>query len=822
MSIPTKRVRPRLADLAFVTYLAPLFNGRRVAVVGSTSGDLARRVRLLGAHTVVSFGGVGEDLAVRALTPGALASFHGRLDVILVPDASAVPSLVAVLDEARRALGSDGLVALGADPQDSPRPLESFDRSGPDYSSLVSLCTERFAEVRVAGRGPFVGYQLAALDEPATGVSLDTRLIDGDPPRPEGFIALASDSPIALDPLAVVQIPETVLDALRDGATAELDAQLKDKDQKLKDLEQASAERWVKLQRLEHGVKELEDENRKSRDKVVRLSKDLEDERKLRQRIELDQKMVRAVPELPRAPDPELARLREALSRAESERDTARVELTSVRSAQQTAADAQTAALTELNLRLSASEAAVVVAQGELDKLHTALASADTHVRALELELDETQQSEAALVAELGESSPRGTVREGELARQLESEREARMGLETEYQRLESELHRVSTELRRTEAARATAAEAVLELARSTQLRRSETDLAALRTAQGENATLRSQRDGLVSRVELLEKQLVDAVGAIQQLTWRGDELVAELAARPAIVELAPSPTVMMVRDDRDDARIAGALRGMTSRARELEQQVIELDRALAQSEKVREGLVHEVSLARDDAAKTVALNVGLEARVVRGAMELEGARSGYNRRVVELEHEVDKLLKAVEIAGQQASYENEEMLRVRIEELSLVRANAQGMQYRLDELERAVAVTNGVGKVAEADRARAESIAAARARIEALTTERDALGDKLDAVTAERDALAQEVAMGGDGVTDGARVEGVLADLSVTAERLARTEEKLDALRGALDAARGGISAMLADGRGALVAPELMSILRESDVSVG
>lgn len=31
------------------------------------------------------------------------------------------------------------------------------------------------------GRGPFVGYTLATLDEGSDDVTLDTRLIDGDP-----------------------------------------------------------------------------------------------------------------------------------------------------------------------------------------------------------------------------------------------------------------------------------------------------------------------------------------------------------------------------------------------------------------------------------------------------------------------------------------------------------------------------------------------------------------------------------------------------------------------------------------------------------------
>jgi hypothetical protein len=298
-------LRPRLADLALVTYLAPILQGRRVAVAGTTSGEVAQRLRALGAHTVVCFGGVGEDIAVRALTPGSIAAFHGKLDILVVPDATAVPSLVAVLDEARRALGSDGVVVVGAEAPNGPRLMEPTGRDGATaYHDLYDLCAARFANVRMVGRGPFVGYTLATFDDGSDRVALDTRLIDGDPARPESFIAVASDSAVALDPMALVQVPDALLETLREAGVRALREQLQEREQKLKEVEAASAERWVKIQRFEHGVKELEEENRKAREKVVRATKELEDERKLRQRVELEAQMSRRAPELPKTPRP--------------------------------------------------------------------------------------------------------------------------------------------------------------------------------------------------------------------------------------------------------------------------------------------------------------------------------------------------------------------------------------------------------------------------------------------------------------------------------------------------------------------------------------
>ena len=146
----------RLADLALAAYLAPLFAGRRVGVVGTRSGEVALRARALGAASVVCFGGVGEDLAVRALVPGAIAGFQGRLDVLVVPDANAVPSLVAVLDEARRALGSEGVVVVASEPPEGPPALEpSTGAAALAYHDLHELCARRFAQVQMLGRGPF-------------------------------------------------------------------------------------------------------------------------------------------------------------------------------------------------------------------------------------------------------------------------------------------------------------------------------------------------------------------------------------------------------------------------------------------------------------------------------------------------------------------------------------------------------------------------------------------------------------------------------------------------------------------------------------------
>lgn len=809
-------LRARLADHALLAYLSPLFAGRRIAVVGTSSGDVAHRARALGAHTVISFGGVAEDIAVRALTPGAIAAFHGKLDVIVVPDATAVPSLVAVLDEARRALGSDGILVVGAEPEDAPVPMEVSGRSSPvGFAQLHELCAARFGEVRMVGRGPFVGYTLATLDEAAEGVALDTRLVDGDPPRPEAFIAVASDSAVALEALAVVQVAPEVLHTLRSAARGDLEAKVAERDQKLKDVEQASAERWVKLQRLEHGLKELEDEHRKARDKAVRLQKELEDERKLRQRIELDAQMTRRAPELPKGPDlqPELDRVKSSLAGTEARAASLAADL----AAAQARVAAAEGALEESKARVKALGAEVMNVEAALD-------AALKREGDLQRELDETQATEAELREQLDELAARPepapvVIREpapavkadgpskaehAALQAALESERAARAQAEAEFQRAEALLAERATELQRAEALHQLAVEAAKELSLTVQRGGLPAEeLAALRAGLSEAHRARARA---ADERDALEAQLLAVAGEAQQLRWK----LAEAAA--ATVPAAEAESPQLAEWEVKEARYEGMLRGLSARVRECEAQLVELDRALAEE---RAGREHDRALlfdARNEVSRLYSLNVSLEGRILQRGLELEGARSGFQRRVAELELEVERLVQALSVSGAQATQELSASLTARANAHDLQVAESQGLRMRLDEAER--------------------SLSAPRASV--------AVAVDTSALEAEVASLKRELSEAEEGAEElqgvQFRLERAMRDLEATARRLAETEETLgharseavvlrarggreESLRGAVEGARRGISGLLADGRGALLAPELMGILRALEV---
>ncbi len=871
----------RFADLALVTYLAPVLVGRRVAVVGPSSGDVTRRVRALGAASVVALGGVGEDIAVRALTPGAIAGLHGRVDVIVVPDAGAVPSLVAVLDEARRALGSEGVVVVASQPTDNGS-MEVGGRVGPDFHDLYDLCAGRFAQVRMFGRGPFVGYTVAALDDAAPDVALDTRLMDGDPPRPEGFIAVASDTAVTLDPMAVVQVPGEVLDALREAASAGLREELTRRDQKLKEVETASAERWVRIQRYEHGIKELEEETRKTRERAVRLSKDLEDERKLRQRIELEAQMVRRAPELPKAPDlePELRRVKEhttgverALAAAQSE---ARATTEKASAATRELAvlrdqlSASRARIDDLVRELDETQAVEVDLRGQLDEaLEQNESGASTEaMAALATERDASRREADALRREIAEA-------------RTASERDTgSREIEADYQRLERELAARAGEvagLRRDVVARD---ESIRELAFTVaeNLGRPAVEVGAEWKWRFEEAArvhealveqaeaVAIENAALRARTEVLEAQAVTLAGEAQQAVWRVQEM--ELArGRGGDAE----PTIAGLR--RDLGALDAALAGMTQRARQSEEASAGLVRMV---EEERAGRVHErarVDEMHAELARMNALAAGLETRAEHLAGELAGAREGFLRRGKELEAEVERLVQALAIAGAAASDDVSERVEVLARELAVQRAEAQGVAYRLREAEAALAARSGAAKTVSAlasalddDDGDPQDDAASRFRLDQLLADLSATAERLAemeeayvrvqdahaAALAEIDALRTapppiEEAKLRAAVEDyhsrvvqeEARAQVLTAALADRDEKLERFERQVVSevaairhtlsdeqrvnrtLRSSLEVVRAGLSSILIEGRGAVVAHDLVLLLRQIEGAV-
>lgn len=560
----TPSARTRYSDHALAAYMAPLFQGRRVAVIGPTSGELARRCRALGAASAVSFGGQGDGIAVRPLTPGSLRGFRGRLDVVIVPEAGLVP-LRGVLEEARHALGQDGVLAV-ASVGSVDRKLEAGSRErGPDYHGLYDALARDFSVVRMVGRGSFVGYALAALDGGDEGegesVALDTRLMPDDSDGAEGFIAIAGDRAFALDPMAVVQVPaaevlaateqvvqrdprdpglvderdraraelarttaelgsaQTAL-ASAEGLRDELRGELATRDNRVRELENSAAERWVQLQRLEHQYKELDEEARKARDRAVRLAKDLDDERKLRQRVELETQMQlnrRATDLSPRAADgAELVRSRERIEQLERELSAWRSKVDGlVRELDETQA-------TEGELRAQVDDAKkrVKKAGDDRQRAQEEIVGLTERVRAAEARVVEVEAKASATPAPV--ESPKGVDH---------AEYEA---LQAEYERLEKSLRERASEVTLLRGQLSERDAAVRELAFAV-------DVAERSEAAVERQRLRDQASALAGVNAALT---VETRGLLEQNARLRDELARaadELTRAKEAVATAPT-----------------------------------------------------------------------------------------------------------------------------------------------------------------------------------------------------------------------------------------------------------------------------------------
>ncbi len=393
----------RNASIALAPYVEALVVGKRVAVLGDVTLNLAEELASRGARLVHAYdpesSRVAEALARRAPAfgspaagrPGGRGVVHallsddlgvrdGAFDAVLIPDLSLFSDRQEIVRRARKLVAKTGVVIARSPNPDAKRVwLRSEAKSGNGtpalgYYEMFDLLSLQFPVVRMVGQAPFFGYALvdfAPTKEP--DVSFDASLMLGTE-EPESFVAIASDRHVAIDPYVVIELPvddalapalaakesvaagpssvrdvhrapndnlhmaemqarvvlmEAELDDLRaekmnlltalDGAQkAESEARslvqknleksneraLEAEAARLKELESRAGDEHVRAERLTHKVRDLEEELVHQRDRAQRLTKQLDDEKRARQKAEIELGMTRGLsrPE----PDPEL------------------------------------------------------------------------------------------------------------------------------------------------------------------------------------------------------------------------------------------------------------------------------------------------------------------------------------------------------------------------------------------------------------------------------------------------------------------------------------------------------------------------------------
>jgi hypothetical protein len=296
--------------------------------------------RSLGTAPAVAFAALSEDLGVR----------DGAFDVAIVPDLSLFDSPDALLRRARRALSSNGVAVIASPNPAAKRSLlgAAAPRSALEYYALFDLVSLQFPKVRMAGQVPFVGYAIAEFSaEGEIPVTVDTSLLEHTG-EPELFIAVGSERAASLDPYAVIELPfeglpaasltsaddraeehaalaelrarvslvslelERAQEKLRDdsrreleqgeritlltGRAVEIEKALEAERQVAREADARAGDAHVRAERLTHDLAALEEEIARQRERGTKLTKQLEDERRLRQKAEVELGLLRGRP----------------------------------------------------------------------------------------------------------------------------------------------------------------------------------------------------------------------------------------------------------------------------------------------------------------------------------------------------------------------------------------------------------------------------------------------------------------------------------------------------------------------------------------------
>jgi predicted nucleic acid-binding Zn-ribbon protein len=455
---------PLDASVVLAPYLEPVVRGRRVGVIGDCSGRLGPELVERGARLVHVYdpdpSRVARECASRPpsrslvlapLPAGDMGVRDGAFDTVLVPDLGAFEDAAGVVTRAARLVSAGGVAVVCARNPEAPGGSARDTRPGAGpalgYYELYDAVSLQFPEVRMLGQAPFVGWVVAdfAPDE-EPDVTVDTSLLERGAEEPRWFVALASRRPTRLDAYSIVQLPAASfapggpapgleapearaelaeLERVRaqlagiEQARAELargQDELRASEARAHELETRAGDAHVRAERLEHKVRDLEEELRAQRDRAFRLSRDLEEEKKHRTRVEIELGMARRTPELAAKPEPEPAAVEILESLAEAER---RLEEQTGR------ADGLERELGAARARTQQLERSLCLAADGADDLRASVTQAERRAAELARALEDRDAKIAALDATLVEMTA-SPPDDAEARRHLEEAAQAR------------------------------------------------------------------------------------------------------------------------------------------------------------------------------------------------------------------------------------------------------------------------------------------------------------------------------------------------------------------------------------------------------------
>jgi chromosome segregation ATPase len=295
---------------------------------------------------------------IAPLPEGEFAVRDGAFDAVIVPDLTLFDQVDSIVSRARKLVANHGhALFISPNPESMPEGSKAGLLS---YYELYDVIALQFPEVRMLGQAPFAGYVIADFaPEGELDVVLDTSLADQASREPRFFVALGTHQPRRLDPYTVIQVSgawqaddsalrqrvDTLEKALAEAVpvvpivpavpavpavprapTDRMEDQqvdLQRREELLRQAEARAGDNHVRAERLGTKVRDLEEELRHQRERAFRLSNELEEEKKLRTKVELELRMVRSKSDMPPAVDPnaqaEIERLRTAFAQADQQ-----------------------------------------------------------------------------------------------------------------------------------------------------------------------------------------------------------------------------------------------------------------------------------------------------------------------------------------------------------------------------------------------------------------------------------------------------------------------------------------------------------------------
>lgn len=212
------------SSIALAAYAEAWVSGAKVVVFGAATSPLAERLIERGARLVhvydsdpsriaeATAAGRSKQVSYAPLEQAGSREREGSFDFGIVEDLAiggATPT--PLLRQLARALSRRGMALIAARNPDIAERLiaPSTEHGGTvGYYELYEAVNEHFAEVRMLGQTPFVGYAIAdfgATDDPE--VRIDTAFLPNGAEEPEWFVALVSALPATAESFSVIQLP---------------------------------------------------------------------------------------------------------------------------------------------------------------------------------------------------------------------------------------------------------------------------------------------------------------------------------------------------------------------------------------------------------------------------------------------------------------------------------------------------------------------------------------------------------------------------------------------------------------------------------------